>query len=66
MPKLKSNRSLAKRVRVTKTGKVKRFRAGTRHLLAHKRSKRKRILGRSVIVAKVDERTFRKLLPYGR
>ena len=42
MPKLKTNKSAAKRLRVTKNGKIKRFRAGKRHLLSSKSTKRKR------------------------
>ncbi len=66
MPKLKTNRSVAKRVRVTKKGRIKRFRTGRRHLLAWKSSKEKRILGRAAIVEKVDEKAMHKLLPYGK
>lgn len=44
MPKLKTNKSIAKRVRVTKNGKVIRNRAGRRHLLSVKNSKRRRHL----------------------
>lgn len=66
MPKLKSNKAAAKRVRFTKKGKIKRFRTGRGHLLTGKRSKKKRLLGRPQIVDKVDERAFRALLPYGK
>ena len=66
MPKLKSNRSAAKRVRVTKKGKIKRFQCGKSHLLALKSSKRKRTLGKPRLVDKGLEKTFRTLLPYGR
>ncbi len=44
MPKLKTNKSVAKRVRVTKNGKVVRNRPGRRHLLSCKNSKRRRHL----------------------
>lgn len=66
MPKLKTNRSAAKRMRVTKKGKIKRFKAGRSHLLAWKSSKEKRLLGRAAIVEKVDEKAMHKLLPYGK
>ncbi len=66
MPKLKSRKAAAKRVRFTKKGRVKRFKAGRGHLLALKRSKRKRFLGRPQIIDKVDEKTFHVLLPYGK
>ena len=66
MPKLKTNRSAAKRMRVTKKGKIKRFKAGRRHLLAWKSSKKKRLFGRGALIQKVDEKTMHKLLPYGK
>ena len=40
MPKLKTNRSIAKRFKVTPTGKVKRYRAGGSHLQSHKKASR--------------------------
>ncbi len=66
MPKLKTNKSAAKRMRVTKKGKIKRFKAGRRHLLGGKSSKGKRHLGRAALVEKVDEKAMNKLLPYGK
>jgi len=65
MPKLKTNRSVKKRVRVTKSGKVKRFRPSRGHLLTLKSAKRKRHLGKSTFVSKAEERTIRLLVPYG-
>ena len=66
MPKLKTRKAVAKRIKMTKRGKFKRFHAGTSHLLGHKSSKRKRHLRRSALVAKVDAHVIKKLLPYGR
>ena len=40
MPKLKTNKALAKRVKVTATGKVMRYRAGGGHLKSRKSPKR--------------------------
>ena len=65
MPKLKSNKGARKRIRITKSGKIKHFKAGRRHLLGGKRSKRKRLLGRAAYVSKADESAIRLLLPYG-
>lgn len=65
MPKMKTNKSVAKRFKFTKKGKIKRARAFRRHLLAHKRRKRKRSLGRTALVSKHQEKRIRKLLPYG-
>ena len=42
MPKIKTNKGAAKRFRVTGTGKIKRMKAGRRHLLTSKAPGRKR------------------------
>lgn len=65
MPKLKTSKSVRKRVRFTKSGKIKHFKAGRRHLLTGKRSKRKRLLGKAAYVSKGEEKAIRALLPYG-
>ena len=65
MPKLKTSKSVAKRVRFTKTGKIKHFKTGRRHLLTGKRSKRKRLLGKPAFVSEGMKPIIRKLLPYG-
>lgn len=54
MPKQKTRKSCVKRVKVTGTGKVQRYRAGKRHILTKKSSKRKRRLGQSSLVHKSD------------
>ena len=65
MPKLKSNRSARKRMRITKSGKVKHFRATRGHLLTSKSSKRKRRLGRPAYLSGAEARTMRLIMPYG-
>ena len=65
MPKLKTNRSAKKRLRMTKSGKVKHFKAGRRHLLTRKSSKRKRRLGKAGYIFKGEVATIHKMLPYG-
>ncbi len=62
MPKLKTNRSVAKRFKVTKKGKVRRFRAGGSHLLSHKRQSRKRKLRKAGLVRGKQAITFRRML----
>ncbi|MDD5292638.1 MAG: 50S ribosomal protein L35 [Candidatus Omnitrophica bacterium] len=62
---LKTNRSVAKRFRVTGKGKIKRPRAYTGHLLGHKAKKRKRHLRRGALVSANDTKQIRRLLPYG-
>lgn len=50
MAKMKTHKGLAKRVKITATGKVKRRKAGTGHLLTDKTGKRRRQLRRGVLV----------------
>ncbi|MBI3315872.1 MAG: 50S ribosomal protein L35 [Candidatus Omnitrophica bacterium] len=64
MPKLKTNKSVHKRFRTTKTGKFKKMRAGKRHLLQSKSSKRKRHLRENDLVSGSMEKQLRRLLPY--
>ena len=65
MPKLKTNRSVKKRIRISKKGKVKFFRAGKSHLLTSKRSKRKRHLGKAGYLSKGESSIIKMILPYG-
>ena len=65
MPKLKTKKSLAKRVKITKKGKIKKWRAGKRHILTKKTRKRKRFLRTADLVSKSDKEIIRRLLPYG-
>jgi len=64
MPKIKTNRGAAKRFRKTGTGKIRRNKAFTSHILTKKTTKRKRDLRQSVIVAKADARNISQLVPY--
>ena len=64
MPKMKSNRGAAKRFGKTGTGKIRRRRAYLRHILSNKSPTQKRRLRKSGIVASVDARQVRALLPY--
>ena len=64
MGKLKTNKSVQKRFRTTKTGKIMKMRAGKRHLAQGKSSKRKRQLRKADLVSSGMERNLRRLLPY--
>ena len=64
MPKLKTNKSTKKRIRISKKGKGRHFKAGRGHLLMNKKSKRKRSLGKPSIVTKADESRVKRMLPY--
>ncbi|MCB1159316.1 MAG: 50S ribosomal protein L35 [Leptospiraceae bacterium] len=65
MPKLKTNRSAAKRFKFTKSGKVKRASAFMRHILSKKSPKKKRTLRGTSVLSECDEKEVIKLLPYG-
>jgi large subunit ribosomal protein L35 len=64
MPKLKTKKALAKRIRVTKKKKLLRGKAGRRHLLSHKTRKRKRRLRNTGKVASTETKMIRQGLPY--
>jgi large subunit ribosomal protein L35 len=66
MPKLKTHKGAAKRVRLTATGKIKRGHSHARHILTKKTNKRKRHLDIDVLVSKADHDRVMSMLPYGR
>ena len=65
MPKMKTNRSAAKRFKVTGSGKVKRQHAYKSHILTKKTTKRKRKLDTPTLVSDSDQRQVERMLPYG-
>ena len=64
MPKMKTKRALAKRVKVTGTGKLKRGHAYVSHLAPRKTHKQKMHLRKSAIVSKSDYKRIKLLLQY--
>ena len=64
MPKMKTNKGAAKRFSKTGTGKIKRNKAFSNHILTSKSTKRKRNLRKSTIMSPGDSRKMRVLLPY--
>ncbi|NLZ75427.1 MAG: 50S ribosomal protein L35 [Erysipelotrichia bacterium] len=62
MPKMKTKRGLAKRVKVTGTGKLKRGRAYTSHLAPRKSTKQKRQLRKASLVSKSDYKRIKLLI----
>ena len=62
MPKIKTMKGLAKRIRVTRNGKLMRASAWKSHLLEHKSQKRKRNYENEQPVAKSDRKTVRRAL----
>ena len=64
MPKMKTRRGAAKRLKVTASGKIKAKKANLRHILTSKDQKRKRQLRKRMYVAAVDDPRVLKMLPY--
>lgn len=62
MPKLKTRKGMADRVRVTRTGKLVRRHAWKSHLLEHKSSKRKRAFAAAQLVSPADAKQVRRSL----
>ena len=63
MPKMKTNRSAAKRFKVTGTGRVRRRRQAMRHILTKKNSKRKRRLGQDADVHRSNIKAVKRMVP---
>ncbi|MDT3740071.1 MAG: 50S ribosomal protein L35 [Candidatus Kapabacteria bacterium] len=62
MPKMKSNSAAKKRFKVSPSGTIKRKKAYHSHILTKKSAKRKRSLGQSSVIAKVDVQRVRRML----
>lgn len=65
MPKLKTHKGTAKRVKITGTGKVMVRKAGERHLLTDKSPKRKRSIKLEGSLIPAEAVMIKRLLPYG-
>ncbi len=62
--KAKTRKAVAKRFKVTGTGKVLRRKQGKRHLLQCKNRKRKRALGKATLVSAADIKNVKENLPF--
>ena len=62
MPKMKTDRGAAKRIKVTGTGRLRRRKAFRSHILEKKSSVRTRRLGRETEISKADEKSVRRML----
>ncbi len=62
MPKLKTHKGTAKRVKLTKTGKITRQRAFGAHLLSKKSKSRKRRINSTAIVTGGNARNIKRAL----
>ena len=66
MPKMKTRKCAAKRVKKTGTGKYRRNKAGLRHILTKKSSKRKSRLGKDGEVKSTEMSRINSALPYAK
>ena len=66
MPKVKTNKSAAKRFKVTPSGKIKRAQAFKNHILTKKTTKQKRGLTKMVTVSDADMSKVKILLGIGK
>jgi large subunit ribosomal protein L35 len=64
VPKIKTRRGAAKRLKRSGSGKLVRRKANKRHILTKKSSKRKRHLRHDTTVAAVDVPRIKKTVPY--
>ena len=64
MPKMKTKRGAAKRLRKTASGRLKRAGGWKQHKLEKKSPKRRRHLRRSALVTSADEKRLKVLVPY--
>lgn len=65
MPKQKTKKAVVKRMKLTKTGKVKRSHAFTSHIMVRRTTKRKRQLRKAALCAGKFEVNMRKCLGKG-
>jgi large subunit ribosomal protein L35 len=65
MPKMKTRKCVAKRVKMTGTGKYVHSRVGGRHILTKKSAKRKRRIGRDATLKSTERNRLKSALPYG-
>ena len=64
--KIKTKSSAKKRFKFTNSGKIKRSKAKTNHILTKKDPKTKRNLRTSGTIAKADVSSVKRMLPYGK
>ncbi|MDQ3625892.1 MAG: 50S ribosomal protein L35 [Verrucomicrobiota bacterium] len=60
----KTRKAVAKRFKITATGKVLRAQASRRHLLSNKSAKRKRQMAKSQVVDKTDVARIKMNMPF--
>ncbi|UDQ97122.1 50S ribosomal protein L35 [Lentisphaerota bacterium WC36G] len=65
MPKMKTRKCAAKRLKKTGTGKYRRNKAGARHIMTKKNAKRRRRLRQDGEVKATENSRIKASLPYG-
>jgi large subunit ribosomal protein L35 len=64
MPKMKTKRGAAKRLKKTASGKLRRAGGWKQHKLEGKQPRRRRRLRKTKLITKADERRLNVLVPY--
>ena len=64
MPKMKTKRAAAKRLKATASGKLKRRSGWKRHKLEAKSPKRRRTLRKAKMISEADQPRLKRLVPY--
>jgi len=64
MPKMKTHRGAAKRLKRTASGKLRHAKRNRRHILTKKTTKRKRQLRAKNVVAPGEQKRLTQLVPY--
>jgi large subunit ribosomal protein L35 len=62
MPKMKTNKAVASRFKVTASGKLLRRHPGKRHKLSKKTSKNKRFLGAAALVDASQVKMYKRMM----
>ncbi|MBI1958173.1 MAG: 50S ribosomal protein L35 [Candidatus Rokubacteria bacterium] len=64
MPKMRTKRAAAKRLKATASGKLKRHSGWKSHLLEAKSPRRRRRLRQASLISAADQPRLKKLVPY--
>lgn len=64
MPAMKTNRSAAKRFKLSGNGKLIRYKANKSHILTKKTTKRKRNLRQPTVTDQTNVKNMKKIMPY--
>ncbi|MGH2460234.1 MAG: 50S ribosomal protein L35 [Chloroflexota bacterium] len=65
MPKLKTHKAAAKRLKMTGTGKIVRMKGLRGHLRRNRAPRAKALYDKMIEVSPADEKRLRRLIPYG-